>query len=85
MKPRDEMKPWIIEALRALGGAAPYIEVYKFVWTNYRSRILRGGDYWVLRWQYELSFAASELRKGSGRQLKNNDSDRCPKGIWALM
>lgn len=84
MKPREEMKDWIIEALTDLGGSAAFIDVYKYIWKNYEAVIMSGGDEWILRWQYELSHAASGLRKGPSRRLRDRKHDGCPPGVWAL-
>lgn len=84
MKPRVELQRILLDALDELDGGAHYMDVYKFIWKNHHAKLTSSGDEWFYRWQYELSHAASNLRKGPGRKLKNKD-DGCPRARWELM
>jgi len=59
---RDDLKPWIIDALSALGGRASVVQVCKFVWEHHEADLREGGDLFF-SWQYDIRWAATKLRK----------------------
>lgn len=77
---RNLCKSWIVPALKSVGGSAHYIEVYKYIWKHHESDIVAAGDLAFYRWQYELSHAATELRKAGTMKEAKKPSD----GIWAI-
>ncbi|MBO8129881.1 MAG: hypothetical protein H0Z39_11955 [Peptococcaceae bacterium] len=79
MVSRDKLKEWLIEALIANGGAASIIEVCKYIWETYEADLRNSGDLFYT-WQYEIRWAATQLRKvGIIRAAKLS-----PRGIWEL-
>ena len=58
---RDDLKPWIVDALNANGGRASVVQVCKHVWQNHEDELRRGGDLFFT-WQYDIRWAATKLR-----------------------
>lgn len=58
---KSDLKIWVLEALRALGGAARVVEVAKYIWDNHESD-LQGSDL-LYTWQYDMRWAAFELKR----------------------
>jgi hypothetical protein len=69
MVTRDDLKPWILQALRKEGGRAPLTIVAKDIWDNHQVELKASGDLFY-RWQYEMRWAATVLRKEG--KLKSN-------------
>ena len=69
----------IIESLISHGGAATMLNVSKWIWENHRIELEDRGNLFF-RWQYEMRWAATSLRK-DGILLPSELSD---KGIWVL-
>ena len=79
MRGREQLQPWIIDALRSNGGQATITEVAKYVWQNHEHD-LRASDELLYKWQYELRWAAGRLRHS--KLMKS--ASVSPKGIWVL-
>jgi hypothetical protein len=79
MAARDQLQPWIIDALRNNGGQATITEVSRYIWQHHEQD-LRATDELFFNWQYELRWAARELRR-VGRLGAASASQ---KGIWVL-
>ncbi len=79
MAGRETLIPWVRDALVALGGKAKIVDVAKQIWRDHESELKASGDLFY-RWQYDMRWAALELRK------KNilRDVDELPRGVWAL-
>jgi hypothetical protein len=73
------LKGLIIDALISYGGVATMLNVSKWIWENHQSDLEEKGDLFY-RWQYEMRWAATSLRK-EGTLLPPDMSD---KGIWVL-
>ncbi|HEX5227610.1 MAG TPA: hypothetical protein VFW44_07860 [Bryobacteraceae bacterium] len=58
---RDDLKPWIKDALEASGGQASVIEVCRYVWHHHEAELRQGGDLFFT-WQYDIRWAATKLR-----------------------
>lgn len=58
---RESMKQWIIECLREHGGSAWSREVSKYVWDRYEAELRDSGDM-LYTWQYDIRWAAQQLR-----------------------
>ena len=69
MANREMLKMWVVEALRELGGEARQIDVAKVVWRRHEGDLRQSGDIFY-RWQYDIRWAATELRK-EGRLAEN--------------
>lgn len=63
MVARESMKLWIIECLRERGGSAWPREVSKYVWDRYEAELRDSGDM-LYTWQYDIRWAAQQLRNG---------------------
>ncbi|EGR2565404.1 hypothetical protein DXI19_08260 [Vibrio parahaemolyticus] len=61
MVTRESMKSWIVECLELGGGAGWPKEVAKYVWESYESDLRSSGDM-LYTWQYDLRWAAQQLR-----------------------
>lgn len=61
MTTREDMKPWIMAALRAHGGKARIVEVCKYIWHNYEDVLRASGDV-LYTWQYDVRWAGQQLR-----------------------
>jgi len=79
MVDRDDLKPWIIEALKAQGGSATLLHVVKKVWERHQLELEASGDLFFT-WQYDIRWAATALRK----QKKMKAAEVSPHGIWEL-
>ncbi|MHC1726297.1 MAG: hypothetical protein AB9866_09865 [Syntrophobacteraceae bacterium] len=58
---REDLKPWILAALKAHGGKAGVKQVCKYIWDHYEQEIRVGGDI-LYTWQYDVRWAAQTLR-----------------------
>lgn len=61
MTTRDDMKPWVLAALKHSGGKGRPREVAKYIWENYESELRKSGDI-LYTWQYDVRWAAQSLR-----------------------
>lgn len=79
MASKEDLQSWIIDALRAMGNSAPHLAVAKHVWTHRERELKDSGDL-LYTWQYDLRWAAYELR------LRGvlGAADRKRNGIWEL-
>lgn len=78
MADKKDLQVWIVEALRASGGAASVLEVSKHVWRSHESELRASGDLFYT-WQYDLRWAAQKLRDAGA--LATADGK---KGPWRL-
>lgn len=78
MASRDDLMPWVLDALRAAGGSAAVTEVCKHIWTHHESDLRRAGDLFYT-WQYDVRWAATKLRKA--HKLRANE----PGEPWRLV
>jgi hypothetical protein len=79
MKTRaDFLKP-VEDAVRSHGGSASLVEVARYIWENHESDLRKSGNLFY-RWQYEVRWAATRLRRTG--VLK--PATASPKGVWEL-
>ncbi len=57
---RNDLQPWIVEALRSLGGYASVVEVSRRVWELHEQELRDAGDMFY-KWQYDIRHAATGL------------------------
>jgi hypothetical protein len=76
---REKLQLWLREALAALGGEALILDVNKQVWALHEDDLKQTGDAFY-SWQYDLRWAADELRKTGHLGLRKQGS----KSIWIL-
>jgi hypothetical protein len=79
MNIREDIQPWIITAIHENGGQATITKVAKHIWEHHESE-LRSDDSVFYNWQYEMRWAAGELRRT--RQLRSASSST--RGVWVL-
>lgn len=79
MSVRVEAESWILEALNTHGGEATIPQICKYIWDNYEELLRSSGDGFYI-WQYEVRWAAMNLRKKGN--LKAADRER--RGIWQI-
>jgi hypothetical protein len=79
MVDRDDLKPWIVEALKELGGSATLLNVVKKVCEKHQKELRNSGDLFFT-WQYDIRWTATSLaRKKKMKAVKNS-----PSGVWEL-
>ena len=73
MATKDDLKSWVLDAIREAGGASSPIDVAKHIWKHHEQDLRASGDLFY-KWQYDMRWAATSLRKegklGSGWNLK---------------
>jgi hypothetical protein len=76
---KHTLRDWILEALRAHGGAARPIDVCKYIWSHYEDELQDSGDLFYT-WQYDVRWAAQTLRD-DGVLAKVDGAHRQP---WSI-
>lgn len=61
MATREDMKDWVIQALKSLGGKGWPKDVAKYIWDHYEPELKRSGSL-LYTWQYDARWAAQSLR-----------------------
>ena len=79
MATKGDLAKWLAEAVRANNGRASIAKVFRQAWTTHEGELRRSGDLFFT-WQYDIRWAATELRKEG--VLRSAASS--PKGIWEL-
>ena len=65
--------------LHDLGGSASIIEVCKFFWNNHEETLRNSCDLFYT-WQYDIRWAATELRKTH----RMKEARLSPSGVWEI-
>lgn len=76
---RDNLKEWVLDALKASGGHAHHVDVAKHIWANHREALEAAGDLFFT-WQYDVRWAADTLR----REGKLRPKPKGDTGPWRL-
>ena len=76
---RNKLPELLHTTLMLLGGAATIVEVCECFWKQYNKELEKSEDLFYT-WQYDIRWAATELRK-VGTMLP---ADSSAKGIWKL-
>jgi hypothetical protein len=72
MVSREDLKPWVLDALRLHGGKARIVQTAKYIWDTYESDLKRSGDFFY-KWQYEMRWAGgSTSTRGENREVGIN-------------
>jgi hypothetical protein len=74
---KDDLKEWVLRAIKENGGEATLVQVAKHIWVNHESDLKRHGDAFYV-WQYDMRWAAQYLRD-EGHLV---GADQAPRGIW---
>ncbi|WP_194944149.1 hypothetical protein [Aeromicrobium sp. S22] len=80
MSRSNQLMPWVVEALTALGGSGTVIEVSRAVWEKHEEDLRASGDLFY-SWQYDLRWAAQKLRDSG--TLERMDGGR--SAAWSLV
>ena len=78
MVTKADLTDWVVEALKANNGEGSILYVAKYIWDHHQND-LHGHDLFY-SWQYDMRWAATELRK-KGRLVAADDDRR---GKWTL-
>ncbi|WP_110851296.1 hypothetical protein [Georgenia satyanarayanai] len=81
MAAKTDLMDWVVEALEQLGGTAGVLEVSRQVWHNHEDQLRESGDLFYT-WQYDLRWAATNLRKAGRLQPS---SGRGVRANWTLI
>jgi hypothetical protein len=76
---KNDIKDWVLDALSKHGGSATLVQVATHIWDKHEEDLRASGDLFYT-WQYDVRWAATELRK-SGKMI---GADLSPKGNWVL-
>jgi len=74
MATREDMKGWVLEALRLLGGKGYPKDVAKYIWEHYEQDLRRSGGI-LYTWQYDVRWAAQVLRNTGRLKAVNKRKD----------
>jgi hypothetical protein len=77
MSYKDDLKDWVLRAIKENGGEATLVQVAKYIWTNHEGDLQKHGDAFYV-WQYDMRWAAQYLRN-EGLLV---GADQAPRGIW---
>ncbi|BCM25316.1 hypothetical protein [Methyloradius palustris] len=61
MATRQNMKVWVIAALKSLGGKGWPKDVAQYIWFHYETELKKSGSL-LYTWQYDVRWAAQSLR-----------------------
>ncbi len=67
----------LLTSLREVGGEATIVDICKYIWEQYVNELRDSGDLFYT-WQYDIRWAATELRK-EGLMKAVTCS---PSGVW---
>ena len=62
MASREDLKTWVIEALKAYGGSARIVQICEYIWNKYEAELRESGDLFYV-WQYNMRWVGTQLRK----------------------
>lgn len=71
-----DLEKCIIEALKAHKGEATILQVCKFVWDKYISKLEKDNNLFYT-WGYDIRWAGQRLRDNNKAYIKS-------RGVWAL-
>jgi len=79
MTTKNDLKDWVVQALKAHGGEARIPVVAKHVWDNHEPELRASGELFYT-WQYDIRWAANRLRDEGHLQPKPKGD----RGPWRL-
>lgn len=77
---RQDLPEKLEKVLISIGGKGTIVEICKTFWSEYETELRRSGDLFYT-WQYDIRWAATELRKNK----KMKPSELSEKGVWELV
>jgi hypothetical protein len=72
---REDLQAVVLEAVKALGGSAPLVEVAKRIWSTHEQELRESGDLFYT-WQYDMRWAAQKLRDDGALKPARSSDDR---------
>lgn len=79
MASKHDLKEWILEALHELGGSGTVVDVCQVVWRRHEGDLRQSGNLFYT-WQYDIRWAAQQLRDAGRLGLKDGKRS----GAWVL-
>lgn len=76
---REDLKVWVLAAIKANGGRATIVQVARYIWENHEAELRSSGELFYT-WQYDMRWAAQRLR--DSKVLSSTAS--MERGIWAV-
>lgn len=58
---KDDLKAWVLEAVRSSGGSASVLEVAEHLWATHEADLRASGPLFYT-WQYDMRWCATALR-----------------------
>ena len=77
---RYDLPEVLYDSLHDLGGKATIINVCRYIWSNHEAELRLSGDLFY-SWQYDIRWAATELRKTKKMQV----AEISPRGVWEII
>lgn len=75
MATKEDLKDWVVEALKEHGGEASLLEVARTIWDRHEDDLRASGDLFYT-WQYDMRWAATKLREeGLLQQTKHGSRE----------
>ncbi|MBN9364555.1 MULTISPECIES: hypothetical protein [unclassified Devosia] len=62
MPSKIDLQQWVLAAVKSNGGKATIVEVSKYIWDTHEGELRSSGDLFYT-WQYDMRWAAQELRR----------------------
>ncbi len=62
MVSKKTLEDWVYKGIKANNGSATIVEVAKYIWNNHQKELSTSGDIFFT-WQYDMRWAAQNLRK----------------------
>ena len=79
MATKGDLVDWVLEALKSASGSGTLLYVAKHIWENHEEELRASGTLFYT-WQYDMRWAATELRRRS--VMVSAEEDR--RGKWTL-
>jgi len=77
---RYDLPDILYMSIKDMGGQTNIIDVCKYVWEKYEDDLRHSGDLFY-SWQYDIRWAATELRKSERMKA----AEISPRGIWEII
>lgn len=77
---RHDLPDILYNAIKDMSGQTSIIDVSKFIWKHYKNDLRNSGNLFYT-WQYDIRWAATELRKSNRMRA----AEQSPRGIWEIV
>lgn len=77
---RTDLPEYLFATLISIGGKGSIVEICKRFWKEHSDELEKSGDMFYT-WQYDIRWAATELRK----QKRIKAAGISPKGTWEII